>query len=221
MERKFTTLLIFILVLFLSSISLLYLNINGYIDLQNSITLFAVIIALITSITSLLLNYRTLEQSEKNLKIELAYEDRKKALIKLYELFDFPEENIKDIEEMEKVFKEISSFVNDPIAVFLPNNTFNLLENLVEEALENKNKNQEKIEKLKEKLTRLETKKESINSLENLNEIKGEFKKVEGELNNLEEEIDNSFLSMIHNLRSYIKSNIKRNLREFQKDLDE
>ena len=89
---------------------------NMEISFENLISIILAIIAVIVSIISLIITYRfnkkTLQQSEKNLKIQLFYEDRKKAIFKLNKIL-----------EGEKYFlvrTELLDFLKLPESLYLP-----------------------------------------------------------------------------------------------------
>lgn len=202
-------------------------------DIPNVLTLWAVIVALMSSISSLRLNYKNLEQSEKNLETQLIYEDRKRALIELYNLVDFPEK--KEGQTNEEINNEISfkldqikTFKENPVTTFLPPNTSNLLYNsfgaLHELYIENnlkREKLKEELSVLKEELELLDEKTEELEEgheysdiTKSMNKIRVQLNEIEIKSNGLEEEKFNKYLDF----KKEVRQNIEHNLVNFQED---
>lgn len=108
--------------------------------LNSTITMFAVIVAMGTGLISQLhnrdslktaretletskeLNKKTLEQTEKNLQLQLMYNDQKKALLTLHKILQ-SKNDIKNAKE----------YLNSPESFFLPSETRNLVIKLIAE----------------------------------------------------------------------------------------
>jgi len=136
-----------IFILFLAIILILAINFKIYdiLGVQSTITLFAVFVALGTGILTFFynkkvlnqakdlndkaldhaqeLNEKTLLQSEKNLRIQLLFEESRKSLFYLKKL----------IEESGFNSKNLNEFIRSSNAIYLPSNTKNIIEKLIRE----------------------------------------------------------------------------------------
>ena len=120
--------IIFIIILAILLAYVAYYRIYDQLGLNSTITMFAVIVAMGTGLISQLhnrdslktakesletskeLNRKTLEQTEKNLRLQLIYNDRKKALLTLFYILRSKKNPIKEIKE----------YLNSSESFFLP-----------------------------------------------------------------------------------------------------
>lgn len=120
--------IIFIIILAILLVYVAYYRIYDQLGLNSTITMFAVIVAMGTGLISQLhnrdslktakesletskeLNRKTLEQTEKNLRLQLIYNDRKKALLTLFYILRSKKNPVKEIKE----------YLNSSESFFLP-----------------------------------------------------------------------------------------------------
>lgn len=112
---------IFLFILIIWLICIIIFRLDLILNLQNLITISAVIVALVTAILTLIYNKRFLKQSQINLQIQLLHEDRKKALFKILTIVD----------DESSDFFEIETFIKSPESIYLPDNTQILINNAV------------------------------------------------------------------------------------------
>lgn len=134
--------IIFISFMIIMAFIVIYFRIYDVIGVQNTITLFAVFVALGTGILTSFynknilnqakelnektldhakeLNEKALLQSEKNLRIQLLFEESRKSLF-----------NLKKISESHFNIKKLKEFMESSDAIYLPTNTRKLIENII------------------------------------------------------------------------------------------
>lgn len=108
--------ILFLIILLVIAFLIIIFRLDIILGIQNTITLFAVLVALGASILSLLYNNKILRQSERNLNTQLLHEDKKKALLDLLEKLN-TNNNIFDI----------TYFLESTDSLYLPNNTRNFI----------------------------------------------------------------------------------------------
>lgn len=134
--------IIFISFITIMAFIVIYFKIYDVIGVQSTITLFAVFVALGTGILTSFynknvlkqakdlnektldhareLNEKALLQSEKNLRIQLLFEESRKSLFEL-----------KKLSESRFNIKKLKEFMESSDAIYLPTNTRKLIENIV------------------------------------------------------------------------------------------
>ncbi|WP_048189852.1 hypothetical protein [Methanobacterium sp. SMA-27] len=115
--------IIFLIILGIYSILAIIFRLDTFWSIQSIITIFAVFVALGTSILTLLNNKKILRQSEINLNTQLLHEDKKEAL---KELLGILNDNTNGISEIEL-------FINSPNSLYLPTNTRYLAHSVISE----------------------------------------------------------------------------------------
>ena len=122
-EINYKEISVFLMILAIYAILAIIFRLDTIWGIQSVITLFAVFVALGTSILTLLYNKEILRQSEINLNTQLLHEDRKKSLQSLLNILDDKTMSISEIE----------SFINSPDSLYLPTNTHHFVSIILNE----------------------------------------------------------------------------------------